>query len=286
MNTSRFLKSLLVWSLPFYMLVACGGEALNGETGSNEASNLWVFDQTDTINTVGTGMEFEDIVDRINAESGALVVFDIDNTLLITNDNKFGSDWWFSQASDDKALKLNITNSCLYNVLTPMFYSVFDTKPVFEGQSESLKELVEQRNKVVALTSRAFTDVIYSSTELELRENKFDFMGKDSATFSDGSVLFNDIMYTAGMNKGVVLLEYLEKHPYTKIYYFDDSMSKVVDVQKAFKGAGKSISLFHMEIAPKVPYSEKERRYMKDKLCIVIESVNSIGDTLCKCTNP
>jgi len=57
----------------------------------------WVYNQTDTINTVGSGIEFEQIIEEINAAGGALCESDNDNTLLITNDNKFGSDWWFAQ---------------------------------------------------------------------------------------------------------------------------------------------------------------------------------------------
>lgn len=280
MTTSRFPKYFILLILPLYLLAAC-----SEDTKNSEEAKQWVFDQTDSINTVSTGIEFEDIVKIIDKDCDALCVFDIDNTLLITNDNMFGSDWWFSQASKDKALKLNISDPCLYTVLTPMFYSVFDTKPVFKGQSESLKELGAHNNKVIALTSRAFSPLISSSTELELRKNRFDFMGTNRETFSDSSVLFNDIIYTAGKNKGVALLDYLAMNPYSKIYYFDDSMSKVVDVQQAFKNAGKDVSLFHMEIAAKVPYTEKEGSYMQKKLCLVIESLNSMGDTVCKCVN-
>ncbi len=238
------------------------------------------------VHTIKDGKQFVKIIKKIAPEEKTLFVFDIDNTLLITNNNEFGSDWWFEQSSKNHALRLNIADSCLYNVLTPLFYSVFDTRPVFAGQPESLDLLKKKTNKTIALTSRGYTPVIATATELELEKNSFHFIEKDSLLMQNNVVLLNNIIYTAGQNKGNALMNYVQFYKYNKIYYFDDSENKVIDVQKAFTGSGMDISLFHLTIAAKIPYSKKQIEYMQLKLCNLIESVNNIGKTTCNCKIP
>lgn len=238
------------------------------------------------IHTIKNGEQFVKIIKKIAPEEKALFVFDIDNTLLITNNNEFGSDWWFEQSSKNPALRLNIADSCLYNVLTPLFYSVFDTRPVFRGQAESLYLLQKKTNKTIALTSRGYTPVIATATELELAKNGFRFMEKDSLMMNNKVLLLNNIIYTAGQNKGNALMNYVQLHKYSKIYYFDDSENKVIDVQKAFTGSGMNISLYHLTIAAKIPYTTKQITYMQLKLCNLIQSVNNIGKTTCNCKIP
>lgn len=237
------------------------------------------------IYVLNTADQFEFVIAEISKDKNSLFVFDIDNTLLITNDNKFGSDWWYSQTKDHPDLKLGVDSDCLFNVLTPMFYAMFDTKPVFPEQPEVMDALEHRTNKIIALTSRGYSPIVAPSTELELTENKFDFMLKDSLGMNNGVVMLNNVIYTRGNNKGVALLEYLEKYPYKNIYYFDDSFYKVENVQNAFKKAKKEISLYHMKIAPKIPYTQDEMDYMKNKLCIVINSINAVGRTTCNCKN-
>lgn len=238
------------------------------------------------IQPIPNSKQFVRIIKKIAAEEKALFVFDIDNTLLITNNNEFGSDWWFEQSSKNTALRLNIADSCLYNVLTPLFYSVFDTRPVFGGQAESLDQLKKKTNKTIALTSRSYSPVIAAATELELLKNHFQFIEKDSLMMQSNVLLLNNIIYTAGQNKGNALMNYVQRHKYNKIYYFDDSENKVIDVQKAFTGSGIDISLFHLTIAAKIPYSKKQIEHMQLKLCNLIESVNNIGQTTCNCKIP
>lgn len=238
------------------------------------------------IHTIKSGEQFVKIIKKIAPEEKALFVFDIDNTLLITNNNEFGSDWWFEQSSKNPALRLNITDSCLYNVLTPLFYSAFDTRPVFRGQAESLYLLQKKANKTIALTSRGYTPVIATATELELSKNGFRFMEKDSLMMNNKVLLLNNIIYTAGQNKGNALMNYVQLHKYNKIYYFDDSENKVIDVQKAFTGSGMNISLYHLTIAAKIPYTTNQIVYMQLKLCNLIQSVNNIGKTTCNCKIP
>ena len=241
------------------------------------------IEKTGEVYVLKTSAQFEKVITEVSQTEDALFVFDIDNTLLITNDNKFGSDWWYSQTKDHPDLKLNVDASCLFGVLTPMFYAMFDTKPVFPAQPETMEALEKASNKTIACTSRGYSEIVGSSTELELYENNFEFMKGDTMTIAKDVVMHNDIIYTKGNNKGVALLRYLERHPYKNIYYFDDSFFKVENVQKAFAEANKPVSLYHMEIAPKIPYTDAEMMYMKEKLCIVIESINASGETSCKC---
>jgi phosphoglycolate phosphatase-like HAD superfamily hydrolase len=233
---------------------------------------------------VATAEEFDCILGKIADVKDALYVFDIDNTLMITNDNLFGSDWWFSQLSSRPSLTQGISPDCLYNVLTPMFYTVYDTKPVFDGQPEALASLKKHGHQTIALTSRAYSPVISSSTELELRKNGFGFIGTDSLKMSGNNMLLHNIIYTKGGNKGDALLEYLATHPHKNVYYFDDSEDKVEAVQVAFEKAHKPIYLYHMKIAPKIPYTQKQASYMEDKLRIVVNDLHTLGDTVCQCT--
>ncbi len=240
----------------------------------------------DSIVALNTQLDFIKVIAEVAKDSNALYVFDIDNTLLITNENKFGSDWWYAQTKKNPDLKLNVTSSCLFDELTPLFYSTFSTTPVFPDQAGVMDLLEEPSNKTIALTSRGYSPVVASATELELTENDFDFLDNDSLGLKNDVVMLHGVIYTRGQNKGVALLEYLETHPYANIYYFDDSYYKVENVQNAFAAAKKPVSLYHMKIAPKIPYTEDEVNYMKAKLCVLIEDLQSMGDTECKCKNP
>lgn len=242
--------------------------------------------QDGNISTLSTPAQFKKVIGKIKTDPNSLFIFDIDNTLLITNDNKFGSDWWYSQSKENKDLILNIDMGCLFDVLTPLFYSTFGTKPVFPTQAEVLDALDQNGNKTIGCTSRGYTPVVASATELELIEHQFDFLDQDSLGLANKVVMLHGVIYTKGKNKGVALVEYLETHPYTNIHYFDDSFFKVEDVQEAFANAGKDISLYYMKIAPKIPYTNDETEYMQNKLCITIESINNVGETDCKCNNP
>lgn len=236
------------------------------------------------ITSVASSSQFAQIIREIALSKNALFVFDVDNTLLITNENKFGSDWWFSQAKSDPNLKLNVSNSCLYDVLIPLFYSVFGSVPVFDGQAQIINSLdIGKDSRTIALTSRGYSSSVAYSTELELTGNLFEFLQKDSVTLGEDVIMLNGVIYTKGQNKGSILLSYARKYGYNKIFYFDDSKSKVDAVQKAFIGESIDISIYHMLIAPKIPYTEEEKAYMEEKLCNLIETLNASEITTCAC---
>lgn len=232
---------------------------------------------------INSGKEFCKITKSIKDKNNALYVFDIDNTLLVTNENLFGSDWWYSQAKEDSSLKLNVSNSCLFDVLTPLFYSMFNTASLFKKQACAVNSLLKNKSKTIALTSRAYTPTIAASTELELINNQFHFLQKDSIELAPNVVMLNGVIYTKGQNKGIILYNYIKGTEYEHIYYFDDSEGKVKDVQKVFSGKNIDISIYHMKIAQKVPYDQAQKEYMEEKLCFLINTINQHAEPICKC---
>lgn len=242
--------------------------------------------KTPPIHPVNDSSQFMQITKKIAKKKDALYVFDIDNTLLITNENKFGSDWWYSQTTRNEDLRLNVSSTCLFDVLTPLFYASFSTTEVFNGQAQAIASMGIDGSRTIALTSRGYSPVVANATELELANNNFSFLQSDSATLAHDVIMLNGIIYTKGQNKGEILLDYVRNHSFKDIFYFDDSESKVKDVQQSFTGAGIDISIFHMKIAPKVPYTKKEITYMKAKLCNLINDLNQLKQTSCNCKNP
>ena len=117
------------------------------------------------------------------------------------------------------------------------------------------------------------------------KKNKYDFLQKDSADLAPNVKLLNSVIYTRGQDKGVILLNYVKDKNYKKIYFFDDSKSKVVDVQKAFSGQTFDIELYHMKVAAKIPYTAKQVKEMQTQLRNLIEFINELGSSVCSCKN-
>ncbi len=244
--------------------------------------------QTDVlipIEVINDSTEFIQVIDEIRREKNALYVFDIDNTLLVTNDNGFGSDWWYAQTKTNSSLKIGITNECLFDVLIPLFYAMYETKGLFTQQSKSVDDLGKGKSKTIALTSRGYSTSVATSTEMTLKKNQYSFLSADSVQLAEDVVMQHGIIYTKGQNKGEILLQYIKDKSYDRIFYFDDSLFKVEDVQEAFLGTGIDISLYHMEVAPKIPYTSVEVQYMQAQLCNVIQTINSQEKTTCSCND-
>jgi hypothetical protein len=224
-------------------------------------------------------------VQQIESNADALYVFDIDNTLLITNDNKFGSDWWYAQTEDHPDLKLQVNSSCLFDILTPLFYAMFNTTELFEFQAQLVEVLGLNNGEIIALTARAYSPSVAASTELQLTKNNYTFLDADSMQLGEDIMLLNSVIYTRGSDKGKVLYNFIEGKNYKSIYFFDDTMKNVVNVKNAFTGKGIDISLYYMDIAPKIPYTKGEMDYMEEKLCNLINTINTLGETSCSCNN-
>ena len=164
-----------------------------------------------------------------------------------------------------------------------MFYSTFDATELFSEQAELVASLGKGKSKTMAVTSRSYTPNIAASTEFQLKKNGYTFLKEDSATLAPHVILKDNVVYTRGGNKGEILLDYVKKNKYKKIYFFDDSDFKTLDVQKAFSGTKFDISIYHMTIAPKIPYTDKEMKEMEEQLCQLIELINKLGESPCDC---
>lgn len=237
------------------------------------------------IDSINDSAEFCNVIKQIEGEKDALYVFDIDNTLLVSNENLFGSDWWYAQTKENPDLKLNVSNACLFDILTPLFYAMFDTECLFTKQSMVIDSLGKGKSRTIALTSRAYTPTIAIATELELKKNEYNFLMKDSVMLSPDVIMLNRVIYTKGQNKGEILLNYVKNNSYQKIYYFDDSRYKVEDVQKSFSGGSFDIGLYYMKVAPKIEYTSKQVNYMQEKLNNLINLINLQSEYVCTCKN-
>lgn len=60
-------------------------------------------------------------------------------------------------------------------------------------------------------------------------------------------------------------------------------MKNVVNVKNAFTDKGIDISLYYMDIAPKIPYTKEEMDFMQEELCNLINTINTLGATSCSC---
>lgn len=233
--------------------------------------------------TLFSGLDFYEVVRQIEDQPDALYVFDIDNTLLVSNDNKFGSDWWYAQTEDHPGLKLHVNSSCLFDVLTPMFYAMFSTTELFDFQAQLVEALSANNGEIMALTARGYSPSVATSTELQLTKNNYSFLNTDSMQLSADVVLLNNVIYTKGGDKGKVLYNFIQDQNFKRIYFFDDTMKNVVNVKNAFTDKGIDISLYYMDIAPKIPYTKEEMDFMQEELCNLINTINTLGATSCSC---
>ena len=237
------------------------------------------------IQNINSSTDFCNVIKQIEGEKDALYVFDIDNTLLVTNDNLFGSDWWYTQTNKKPSLKLNVSNTCLFDVLTPLFYAMFNTESLFSKQPTVIASLGKGKSRTIALTSRAYTPTIATATELELKKNKYNFLEKDSLVLAPDVIMLNSIVYSKGKNKGKILLNYVKERSYRKVYFFDDSKKKVEDVQEYFSGSPFDIGIYRMRVAPKLEYTSGQVNYMQKKLCNLIKEIDLQNKSVCKCKN-
>lgn len=237
------------------------------------------------ITTLADTNAYQKVLEELQNAKNALFVFDVDNTLLITNNNLFGSDWWYAQTKKNSDLKLNINNACLFDELTPLFYATYGTTSLFQQQANLVNNLGKKNCKTLALTSRGFTPSVGKSTDLELRFNQFNFMDSDTAELAKNVVYQKGVIYTKGQDKGKILLQYVQEHGYNNIYFFDDSYYKVQAVQRAFTTTFYNIKLYHVAAAPTIAYTPQQIEYMQEKLCTLIELLQTKGESNCACNN-
>lgn len=159
--------------------------------------------------------------------------FDLDNTLIKTNDYNYGSDGWSSLISerikkDISDLKQSAAKSYLYDVLTPLNYSCLEIKAVKDQYPLVFNKKIAS-SKIYGLTSRSST--IASITEQNLK---------------DAHYIKFPIIYTSGGDKGEAIYQkYLESVGRAKaenlIVYVDDSFEKIESACKTLELKFKEI---------------------------------------------
>ena len=193
-----------------------------------------------------------------------LVVFDIDDTLLVST-SFFGGDTWFrwqdGDAIDHKDGGVeNIVPAdeikCMYQKLG-VFYELAQQKPTESGTASVVSRL-QATFKVMALTSRS--PGYRFGTERELDRANIDFSKTHLLSpiqalaydFDDGSrtarVSYeNGVAMTTGLNKGLVLQDLLTKlgKSYSAIFFIDDGKSNVTKMEAAWRNQKSFVSIYH-----------------------------------------
>ena len=193
-----------------------------------------------------------------------LVLFDVDNTLISTNQNKFGSDNWFDlivHAARNKsgyekchavlkeeytkntgeAFDANTFRHSFINIINPYVIYNVDQKTIKEVCPDFKTVLNEYKN-AVGLTSRGISLFVPTTKAIEKLGFKFTTNPIKRDIWSviiggDKNIYYNSgIIYTEGGNKGDALVGFLKwaklQHIETLIYA-EDSYDKLKLVNEA-----------------------------------------------------
>ena len=206
-----------------------------------------------------------DVNDHANQTSpGILVVFDIDDTLLEST-GFFAGDTWYNwqrgrSIKHENGSSMTIADadrlSCLFGKLGA-FYEFGRYKPT-ETDAAAIVSRLQSRYAVMALTSRA--PGYRSGTERELKRANMDFSKSHLLTvpnalvydLNDGSSTrsvsyVNGIVMSTGLDKGIVLKDLLGriKKSYDAIFFIDDGVHNVNDMDDAWKGEKTYVGIYH-----------------------------------------
>lgn len=205
------------------------------------------------------------LVNYANQNPGnLLVVFDIDDTLLEAN-SFVGSDRWYNwqrgrEMERTEGGKVTISDgdkyACLFSKLGVLYE--IGAYHVTEEDAAIVVSTLQRKFDVMALTSRS--PDYRAGTERELQRASISFSGshllpESSAlayNFNDGGstrpVSYqNGVVMSTGLNKGVVLedlLNRLNKH-YASIFFIDDSLKNVQNMQNRWEDKGTMVKIFH-----------------------------------------
>lgn len=194
------------------------------------------------------------IMDEALAAAGdpsqVLVVFDIDNTILATDDDLAGEHWFLWQSEmikagnfDDGAVAKTLDELL---VVQGWLYTIGRMHAVEPRIPDDVKQLASRGTRFMALTSR--NPEIRDVTLRELAKNGFD-LGASAPGPSGGyagpfvpeagakPVIFErGVMLTSGQNKGVMLRALLAKTgaTFSDIVFVDDRPHHLEGVQAAF----------------------------------------------------
>lgn len=218
--------------------------------------------------------EFEAQVEKYQQTENSgkvLLVYDIDDTLLESS-SFFGGDVWFNwqngrsitnKSGNQTTISEQDKLSCLYNKLG-VFYALGNFHLVEPNTAEVFNRL-KNKHDTMMLTSRS--PDYRAGTEEELVESGISFsdaslLPKDFALYyklNDGrstrDVSYaNGIVMSTGLNKGVVLQDLLSRlnKSYSAIFFIDDGMKNVTNVQSAWQSSDTEVHAFHYTHVPKV----------------------------------
>lgn len=210
---------------------------------------------------------------------GALVVFDVDNTMLEPV-GMLGSDQWF-YALLEQLEKQGIAEDPAVDQAMAMWNEVQDQLPVRSVDPRTpalIAELHAKKIPMLVLTAR--TDDIAAVTEAQLRSVGINFADKDpppniELQLASPAKLINGIVYVGEKNvKGEVLVALLNKLSLkpSRVVFVDDKKKHVESVSEAlaaakisstvfrFGGADARVEAFRAETADAEYRTWKERR--------------------------
>jgi len=225
-----------------------------------------------------------------------LVIFDIDDTLLASK-YFVGSDKWYNwqrgrDMQDPKGSTIRIAETdkffCLFDFLGT-FFDLGDSLSTQPDASSVFNKIKKQPLNLLILTSRS--PDYRGATQRELKQNGFDINGLHlmknnldlSFYFSEGNRVAtitykNGIVMTAGMDKGRVLMALLNKLDVRTqdIYFVDDNLKNIHNMQQAWKHESVRIHSFHYtHIDKSISTQEIEQsRIVQLKLKNLLTSLN------------
>jgi len=222
-------------------------------------------------------------IDSANPQS-SLVIFDIDDTLL-ESVNFVGSGKWYDWqrgrvAKDPKGHSFSIEKKdqfhCMFRTLGTLF-EIASTKLT----QKNAVDIINQTKPLDFMILTARTAKFRTATERELKRNginladrhlmpegtSLDFIfdderRKDQVTYKNGIVM------SSGLNKGKVLKTVLQKigKNYQRIYFIDDSLKNLRDMQNEWKKRTEDMVTFHYTKVDKTISQQEIQQSISAKL--------------------
>lgn len=196
-------------------------------------------------------------------KKNTLVIFDIDDTLL-ESDNFVGSGKWYNWQRgrkvynpDGHSFVINKEQQfhCIFRTLGTLFE--IGTTKLTQDNAVDIFNYHKQFDLLI-LTAR--TAKFRVATERELKKHNINLSNEHFQESGDGfDFQFNDgnrtaritykngFIMSSGLNKGLVLEDFLKKtnRNYKDIYFIDDSLKNVINMQKVWKDKAGTIKIFH-----------------------------------------
>jgi len=180
---------------------------------------------------------------KAHISSGALLVLDIDDTLLIPAQT-LGNDAWFQYQYKKKREEKASDPLDAALALWEAIRHLTSVRVVEEGADAVVPEMQEKGVRIMGLTTQGLA--LASRTANQLRSLHFDLSrtapSQDDHYFLNGhGVLFRKgILFTSGTDKGKALLKFLGCAGFSpkKIVFLNDKLTHLAEVEKACKEKG------------------------------------------------